>query len=74
MSSRRSITTWRLRKIRKKGCGGLPEAHFDCVLVDFEMPGLDGAEVCRRIRQTHAETEPEIVLIMSTARMTISGT
>ncbi|MBL8217108.1 MAG: response regulator [Bryobacterales bacterium] len=37
---------------------------FDCVLVDFSMPVLDGAQVCRQIRDTNADIEPEIVLIM----------
>jgi DNA-binding response OmpR family regulator len=27
------------------------KARFDCVLVDFEMPRLDGTQVCRRIRK-----------------------
>jgi two-component system NtrC family sensor kinase len=45
----------------------LDETTFDCVLVDFEMGGIDGAEVCRRIRQRHREPETEIVLIMLTS-------
>lgn len=40
---------------------------FDCVLVDFEMPGMDGAEVCRYIRQSRTPSEPELVLIMLTS-------
>lgn len=40
------------------------EKKFDCVLVDFEMPGMNGVEVCRRIRQSQAESEPEMVLIV----------
>lgn len=39
-------------------------SSFDCVLVDYEMPGLNGAEVCRRIRDMHGDPEPELVLIM----------
>jgi DNA-binding response OmpR family regulator len=42
-------------------------AKFDCVLVDFEMPGLDGAEVCRSIRAAHRDSEPEVVLVMLTS-------
>ena len=36
---------------------------FDVLLVDFKMPGMDGAELYRRIRQIR----PEIVAIMITA-------
>jgi two-component system NtrC family sensor kinase len=55
----------------------LKHASFDCVLVDFEMPGLDGAAVCRAIRASHHDNDPEIVLVMLTShddkrRMTLS--
>lgn len=45
----------------------LAETSFDCVLVDFEMPGLDGAELCRLIRERARASEPEIVLVMLTS-------
>ena len=53
------------------------EGHYDCILVDYEMPGLDGAEVCRCIRSGHTDTDPEIVLVMLTShddkrRLTLS--
>jgi two-component system NtrC family sensor kinase len=47
-----------------EGLQRLGDAQFDCVLVDFEMPGIDGAEVCRRIRDAQAGSEPGIVLIV----------
>ncbi len=40
---------------------------FDCVLVDFEMPGIDGAEVCRRILQMRREPDSALVVVMLTA-------
>lgn len=46
------------------GLRRLSEESFDCVLIDFEMPGLNGAEVCRRIRNMHGNLDPEIVLIV----------
>ena len=36
---------------------------FDAVLLDVMMPGMDGLEVCRRIRQTR-----QVPVIMLTAR------
>jgi two-component system NtrC family sensor kinase len=50
-----------------QGLERLSHTVFDCVLVDFEMPGLDGAEVCRRIRGMHRDPDPEIALIMLTS-------
>ncbi len=41
---------------------------FDCVLMDIQMPGLDGVEVTRRIRaNTIAGIDPKIHIIALTA-------
>jgi DNA-binding response OmpR family regulator len=45
------------------GLAALERDVFDAVLLDVMMPGMDGLEVCRRIRQTR-----QVPVIMLTAR------
>jgi PAS domain S-box-containing protein len=46
----------------------LRRKSFDCVLMDIQMPGLDGTEVTRLIRrQAHPEIDPRIPIIALTA-------
>ena len=46
----------------------LRRESFDCVLMDIQMPGLDGTEVTRLIRrQAHPEIDPRIPIIALTA-------
>jgi two-component system OmpR family response regulator len=35
---------------------------FDAALLDVEMPGLDGIEVCRAIRQSHGSAFPVFLI------------
>jgi len=52
--------------IAKDGPAGLREAvrfHFDAVLLDINLPGMDGMQVCQKIRE-----RKDVPIIMITAR------
>ncbi|MET0274290.1 MAG: response regulator [Phenylobacterium sp.] len=36
---------------------------WDCVLLDVMMPGIDGLEVLRRVRETRSETELPVIMV-----------
>jgi DNA-binding response OmpR family regulator len=36
---------------------------FDCVLLDIMMPGIDGLEVLRRVRQQHSEAALPVIMV-----------
>ena len=47
----------------ERGLAALQSRAYDAVLLDVMMPGIDGLEVCRRIRRTSA-----VPVVMLTAR------
>lgn len=48
----------------REGLNKLTHNPYDCVLVDFEMPGLNGPDVCRQIRAMGDVSNPQVVLII----------
>lgn len=40
-----------------------PAENFDCLLLDIEMPGMSGIELCRRVRAIVAHKDLPIVMI-----------
>lgn len=43
----------------------LQESRFDLVLLDIEMPGLDGFELCRRLRQLPGYEKTPVIYVTS---------
>jgi DNA-binding response OmpR family regulator len=71
----RDILTRRFARLgyaTEEACDGetalrmIEAGDFDCVLLDVMMPGIDGLEVLRRVRETR--TEAELPVIMVTAK------
>ena len=40
----------------EQGLRRIIDGKFDCILVDFEMPVLNGVEVCQRVRDSQADS------------------
>ncbi|MGQ9364735.1 response regulator [Azospirillum sp. ST 5-10] len=49
---------------RAAACG----ESYDLVLMDWQMPGMDGVEACRRIRQSHAASAPVVIMVTAFGR------
>jgi PAS domain S-box-containing protein len=50
----------------EEGLALMARETFDCVLVDLEMPGLDGIEVCRRITELRRNSQSPLVTVVVT--------
>lgn len=48
----------------RKGLASANEGHFHLIILDITLPGLNGMEICRKIRQTDRQTP----ILMLTAR------
>lgn len=56
--------------IARSGLAGLTQATsgiFDAIVLDLSLPAMDGLDVCRRLRETHRNGTP---ILMLTARDT----
>jgi DNA-binding response OmpR family regulator len=47
----------------ERGLAALRKGHFDVVLLDIMMPGVDGLEVCRRIRALPDRAQTPILML-----------
>jgi DNA-binding response OmpR family regulator len=47
----------------ERGLGALRREHFDVVLLDVMLPGVDGLEVCRRIRAQPEHAQLPIIML-----------
>lgn len=41
----------------------LPPPEVDCILLDIVMPGIDGIEVCRRIKASPAHADTPVIMV-----------
>ncbi len=53
----------------KTGLAMALDQHFDCMVLDIMMPGIDGISLCRQLREKHHRQMP---IIMLTARDTVA--
>jgi signal transduction histidine kinase len=52
----------------EEGLGKISASAFDCVMVDFDLAGETGAELCRSIRTLCHDRQRDVVLIVLTSR------
>jgi PAS domain S-box-containing protein len=50
----------------REGLERIENEAFDCVLVDLEMPGMDGIDVCRRAADMRRSTRSSMAIVMLT--------
>src|SRR5580698_4146443 len=42
---------------------GIPDGHYDLVLLDYMMPGMNGIEVLRRLRNRYSQSELPVIMV-----------
>jgi DNA-binding response OmpR family regulator len=47
----------------ERGLAALKKGHFDVVLLDIMLPGVDGLEVCRRIRALPERSHVPVIML-----------
>lgn len=47
----------------ERGLAALKKGHFDVVLLDIMLPGVDGLEVCRRIRALPERAQTPVIML-----------
>jgi len=52
-----------LLPLTKSGFGPAPDRNFDLILLDVSMPGIDGFEVLKIVRQKHTLVELPVILV-----------
>lgn len=52
-----------------RGWAQYQQKHFDLVVLDIMLPGMDGLEICKRIRQNDTEYTPVLMLTSKTTEL-----